>query len=124
MELSPWLIQTTAEISHGQGQRDWVPGSLSLLSWELPPLVSWFGEEKTQAWSPDPLSPQAQRPGVPQFPPKDGLSHEEKGEREEAEEDSYLKLCAPRVTATSQSQLQKIFRATDTVGKSPALAGG
>lgn len=116
MELSPWLIQTTAEVSHGQGQRGWVPGSLSLLSWELPPLVSWFGEEGTQAWSPDPLSPQAPRSGVPQFPLKDGLSHEEKGEREEAEEDSYLKLCAPRVTATSQSPLQKMFRATDTVG--------
>lgn len=79
--------------------------------------------EGTQAWSPDPLSPQAQRPGVPQFPLKDGVSHEEKGEREEAEEDSYLKLCAPQVTATSQSTLQKVFRATDTVGKSPALAG-
>ncbi|KAK7796980.1 hypothetical protein U0070_012929 [Myodes glareolus] len=58
----------------------------------------------------------AQRPGVPQFPLKDGVSHEEKGEREEAEEDSYLKLCAPQVTATSQSTLQKVFRATDTVG--------
>ncbi|CAO2608865.1 Gametogenetin-binding protein 1 [Lemmus lemmus] len=57
-----------------------------------------------------------QRPGVPQFPLKDGSSREEKGEREEAEEESYLKLCAPRVTATSQSSLQKMFRTTDTVG--------
>ncbi|OBS58109.1 hypothetical protein A6R68_10769 [Neotoma lepida] len=57
----------------------------------------------------------AQRPALPQFPLKDGLSHEEKGEREEAEEDSYLKLCAPRI-ATIQFPLQKTFRSTDTVG--------
>ncbi|XP_059138408.1 gametogenetin-binding protein 1-like isoform X1 [Peromyscus eremicus] len=57
----------------------------------------------------------AQRPALPQFALKDGLSHEEKGEREEAEEDSYLKLCAPCV-ATVQSPLQKTFRSTDTVG--------
>ncbi|KAL6082380.1 hypothetical protein STEG23_021535 [Scotinomys teguina] len=57
----------------------------------------------------------AQRPAMSQFPLKDDLSHEEKGEREETEEDSYLKLCAPHV-ATVQSPLQKTFRSTDTVG--------
>lgn len=55
---------------------------------------------------------------MPQFPLKDDLSHEEKGEREDVEEeDSCLKLCAPHV-ATFQSPLQKTFRSTDTVGKS------
>ncbi|XP_036024310.1 gametogenetin-binding protein 1-like [Onychomys torridus] len=57
----------------------------------------------------------AQRPAVPQFALKDDLSHEEKEEREEVEEDRYLKLCAPCV-ATVQSPLQKTFRSTDTVG--------
>ncbi|ERE92004.1 gametogenetin-binding protein 1 isoform X2 [Cricetulus griseus] len=57
----------------------------------------------------------AQRPGVPQLPLKEGSPHEEKGEREEAEEDSFLKLCAPHI-ATFQCPLQKTFRSTDTVG--------
>ncbi|XP_051009452.1 LOW QUALITY PROTEIN: gametogenetin-binding protein 1-like [Acomys russatus] len=58
----------------------------------------------------------AQRPGMPQFPLKDGLPHEEKGEREEAEEEeSCSKLCAPRAAAFP-SPLQKMFRSTDTVG--------
>lgn len=111
----------------GTGSRD-----LWLAEGETLPLVSWFGEEGTRAWSrPEPFL-QAQRPAVPQFPLKDGLSHEEKGEREEAE-DSYLKLCAPCI-ATVQSPLQKTFRSTDTVGRcvsptspgseSPALASG
>ncbi|XP_051043145.1 gametogenetin-binding protein 1 isoform X2 [Phodopus roborovskii] len=56
-----------------------------------------------------------QKSAMTKFPLKDGLSHEEKGEREEVEEDSYLKLCAPHV-ATFQSPLQKTFRSTDTVG--------
>ncbi|XP_021485601.1 gametogenetin-binding protein 1-like [Meriones unguiculatus] len=58
----------------------------------------------------------AQRPGLPQFPLKDGLPHEEKGEREEAEEEeSCANLCAPR-PAAFPSLLQKTFRSTDTVG--------
>ncbi|KAL1771900.1 gametoproteintin-binding protein 1 [Sigmodon hispidus] len=58
-----------------------------------------------------------QRPSVPQFPLKDGLSHEGKGEQEgaEEEEDSYPDVCAPRI-ATFQCPLQKTFRSTDTVG--------
>ncbi|XP_040588096.1 gametogenetin-binding protein 1 isoform X2 [Mesocricetus auratus] len=56
-----------------------------------------------------------QKSAMTKFPLKDGLPQEEKGEREEAEEDSHLKLCAPHV-ATFQCPLQKTFRSTDTVG--------
>lgn len=44
------------------------------------------------------------------------MPHEEKGEREEAVDESSLKWCAPRAS-TDQSPLQKRFRSTDTVGK-------
>uniref|UniRef100_A0A8C6GEY3 Gametogenetin-binding protein 1 n=1 Tax=Mus spicilegus TaxID=10103 RepID=A0A8C6GEY3_MUSSI len=57
----------------------------------------------------------AQRPAAPQLALKDGLPHEEKGEREEAVDESCPKWCAPRAS-TYQSPLQKKFRSTDTVG--------
>ncbi|NP_001238810.1 gametogenetin-binding protein 1 isoform b [Mus musculus] len=71
----------------------------------------------------------AQRPAAPQLALKDGLPHEEKGEREEAVDESCPKWCAPRASSdescpkwcaprasTYQSPLQKKFRSTDTVG--------
>nr|AAN10253.1 gametogenetin protein 1 binding protein [Mus musculus] len=71
----------------------------------------------------------AQRPVAPQLALKDGLPHEEKGEREEAVDESCPKWCAPRASSdescpkwcaprasTYQSPLQKKFRSTDTVG--------
>lgn len=75
---------------------------------------------------------QAQRPDadVPQFALKDSSPTEERGEREEAVDESSLKWCAPRASSddsnlkwcaprnsTYQSPLQKTFRSTDTVGK-------
>ncbi|XP_021077091.1 gametogenetin-binding protein 1 isoform X2 [Mus pahari] len=71
----------------------------------------------------------AQRPSASQLALKDGLPHEEKGEREEAVDESNHKWCAPRASSdescpkwcaprasTYQSPLQKAFRSTDTVG--------
>ncbi|XP_031203829.1 gametogenetin-binding protein 1-like isoform X2 [Mastomys coucha] len=57
----------------------------------------------------------AQRPTTPPLALEDVLPHEEKGEREEAVDESNLKWCAPRASA-DQSPLQKRFRSTDTVG--------
>lgn len=73
----------------------------------------------------------AQRPDAdaPQFALKDSSPTEERGEREEAVDESSLKWCAPRASSddsnlkwcaprnsTYQSPLQKTFRSTDTVG--------
>uniref|UniRef100_A0A8C6AAT8 Gametogenetin-binding protein 1 n=1 Tax=Marmota marmota marmota TaxID=9994 RepID=A0A8C6AAT8_MARMA len=51
-----------------------------------------------------------------QFPLKEGLPLQEKGEEEEMkEEDNSFKLCVPRIIGF-QSPLHKTFRSTDTVG--------
>jgi hypothetical protein len=101
------------------------------------PLLSSFlsgfgrrGHRPRVLTTPPPTPAQAQRPAAPQLALKDGLPHEEKGEREEAVDESCPKWCAPRASSdescpkwcaprasTYQSPLQKKFRSTDTVGK-------
>lgn len=126
MELSPWLVQAAPEVSHGQGQWGWVPSHLPGFGRRgHRPRVLPYPHS-----TPTPTPAQAQRPAAPQLALKDSLPHEEKGEREEAVDESCPKWCAPCTssdescpkwcaprTSTYQSPLQKTFRSTDTVGK-------